>query len=86
MLLARHELPLGSVAFDTLLAGYLLDPSQSHDLEALAASDGVALARVETLTRRKRGQQLSLDELTVEEGRDFAGPRVPAVRASPRTI
>ena len=39
LILLRHGLPLAGVVMDTLLADYLRDPSDKHNLEAMAARE-----------------------------------------------
>src|SRR6478735_2193516 len=61
-------------AFDATLAAYLLDPESRNDREPLVQRElGVVAASYESLTKKKRGQTLDFDELTIEEASQFVG-------------
>jgi len=61
-------------AFDATLAAYLLDPESRNDREPLVQRElGVVASSYESLTKKKRGQTLDFDELTIEEASQFVG-------------
>lgn len=60
--------------FDATLAAYLLDPESRNEREPLVQRElGVVASSYESLTKKKRGQTLDFDELTVEEASQFVG-------------
>ncbi|HET7545605.1 MAG TPA: DNA polymerase I [Polyangiaceae bacterium] len=60
--------------FDATLAAYLLDPESRNDREPLVQRElGVVAASYDSLTKKKRGQTLDFDELTIEEASQFVG-------------
>src|SRR6187431_530065 len=61
-------------AFDAALAAYLLDPESRNEREPLVQRElGVLATSYESLTKKKRGQTLDFDELTIEEASQFVG-------------
>jgi len=68
-----HGIELGPVAFDTMLASYLLDPEKrSHGLAALALERlGRTMTPIEDLIGRGR-EQLTLAEVPLDDVRDHA--------------
>src|SRR6185369_12246867 len=61
-------------AFDATLAAYLLDPESRNDREPLVQRElGVVASSYDSLTKKKRGQTLDFDELTIEEASQFVG-------------
>ena len=61
-------------AFDAALAAYLLDPESRNEREPLVQRElGVVASSYESLTKKKRGQTLDFDELTIEEASQFVG-------------
>jgi len=61
-------------AFDAALAAYLLDPESRNEREPLVQRElGVVASSYESLTKKKRGQTLDFDELTLEEASQFVG-------------
>ncbi|HEY3256040.1 MAG TPA: DNA polymerase, partial [Polyangiaceae bacterium] len=60
--------------FDAALAAYLLDPESRNEREPLVQRElGVVASSYESLTKKKRGQTLDFDELTIEEASQFVG-------------
>ena len=60
--------------FDATLAAYLLDPESRNDREPLVQRElGVVASSYDSLTKKKRGQTLDFDELTLEEASQFVG-------------
>jgi len=61
-------------AFDAALAAYLLDPESRNDREPLVQRElGVVPTSYDSLTKKKRGQTLDFDELSIEEASQFVG-------------
>ncbi len=61
-------------AFDAQLAAYLLDPESRNEREPLVQRElGVVPTSYESLTKKKRGQTLDFDELSIEEASQFVG-------------
>ncbi len=66
--LERLGMPVRGVAFDSMLAAYLLDAEAPHRIsDVVKAELGATLDSRETLTKRGRGRQLELDEVEVDE-------------------
>lgn len=83
ILLARGagvRLPLPA-AHDAELASYLLDPEQSHAVEALGLAHGVAVPEFDELAKEGR-RKLPLDELEVERSAALFAARGQAVLAA----
>jgi DNA polymerase-1 len=76
VLLGRFGMPLRGVAFDTMLASYLLDPEASHELFEAASRDANAkLPDLESIAPKRRGHaQRTLDDLEIEEAVGYAAP------------
>src|SRR5262249_38350952 len=66
--LLRYGVTVENVAFDTMLASYLLDPEDTHALPELAEREaGVKIAEVESLAPRRKGQPpRGFDDVEVE--------------------
>jgi DNA polymerase I len=80
ILFGQRELPLPTPTFDSQLIGYLLDASESHDLERLAATEfGLTLAPLESLLPRQGRTKLQLDEIPVETAATAAAARASAI-------
>jgi DNA polymerase-1 len=80
------HLTLGDAfAFDASLASYLLDPEVDNDLPELAERElGSSLGSVESLTQRRRGSHVPLDEVSAEElGALLAAQAMAVVRLWP---
>ncbi|HYQ00206.1 MAG TPA: DNA polymerase I [Polyangiaceae bacterium] len=74
VILTRAGLPFTGYAFDATLAAYLLDPESRNDREPLVQRElGVVASSYDSLTKKKRGQTLDFDELTIEEASQFVG-------------
>jgi len=75
-LLRLHGLDVKGIAFDTLLASYLLDPESPNDLKDLANQNlGVQMTSYDKVTHKdalRRGHQLSFDEVPIDEATSFA--------------
>jgi DNA polymerase-1 len=75
--LARHGVTLRGMAFDTMLASYLLDATRSsHPLEQCALEHLQYRAIAEEDVRGRGAKALGLDELPPAAVLDFAGERV----------
>jgi DNA polymerase-1 len=75
--LARHGVTLRGMAFDTMLASYLLDATRSsHPLEECAMEHLQYRAIAEEQLRGRGAKALGLDELPPAAVLDFAGERV----------
>jgi len=74
VILAHAGLRFTGYAFDAALAAYLLDPESRNEREPLVQRElGVVASSYESLTKKKRGQTLDFDELTIEEASQFVG-------------
>jgi len=74
VILSHAGLGFTGYAFDAVLAAYLLDPESRNEREPLVQRElGVVPASYESLTKKKRGQTLDFDELTIEEASQFVG-------------
>ncbi len=72
VVLKRAGLDLAGGGFDTLLAGYLLDPDTPHTAEALAQRHlGIVPADATSVSRGSGRKARPFDELTPEELSDF---------------
>ena len=72
VVLKRAGLDLAGGSFDTLLAGYLLDPDTPHSAEALAQRHlGIVPADATSVSRGSGRKARPFDELTPEELSDF---------------
>ena len=73
VVLKRHGIELKGMAFDPMLASYLLDPGkQTHGLERIAGEYlGEAISSHEDMTGRGKGQ-LSFADIDVERAADYA--------------
>ncbi len=74
LVLRRHGLRLGGVAFDTLIASYCLNPSRlAHGLKTLAADMlGESMTNIEELIG-KGAKQITMDRVPVESAAPYAG-------------
>lgn len=77
IVLERHGVGLEGGGFDTTIASYLLDAGKhSHDLDEIARSElQVDLVHYDHVTDKQRGKQLSLAEVEIERGREYAAQR-----------
>jgi len=74
VILTHAGFQFAGYAFDATLAAYLLDPESRNDREPLVQRElGVVASSYESLTKKKRGQTLDFDELTIEEASQFVG-------------
>jgi DNA polymerase-1 len=72
VMLRRHGAPAYDVAYDTMLASYLLDAEADNALEALVDRElGAKLPALETDLPKKKGRR-TLDEIEVEHATPFA--------------
>jgi len=75
-LLRLHGIDVKGLAFDTLLASYLLDPESPNDLKDLANQNlGVQMTSYDKVTHKdalRRGHQLDFDEVPIDEATPFA--------------
>ncbi len=83
VVLARSDVVLDGVAFDSMLASYLLDPSASHDLVTLAKAElRMDLPSYDSLTNKRRGHQLQMDEVSAEDALGWAAASADAALRS----
>lgn len=74
VILTHAGLRFTGYAFDATLAAYLLDPESRNEREPLVQRElGVVASSYDSLTKKKRGQTLDFDELTIEEASQFVG-------------
>ncbi|HEX7668883.1 MAG TPA: DNA polymerase I [Polyangiaceae bacterium] len=79
--LTENGYSVAGVAFDTFLAGYLLDPETPHDLSALSANHlGVSAPSPRTLVPKAKGRDALFDEARVEEACALLGGHADVVR------
>jgi len=72
IVLRNAGIRLANIAFDTMIASYLLDPSGPHNLDALAEDVlGYKTIRIEELIGTGKGQ-LTLDQVATERVADYA--------------
>ncbi|TDI11703.1 MAG: DNA polymerase I, partial [Acidobacteria bacterium] len=72
LVLERAGVKLQGIAFDTMLASYLLDPIAKHNLHDMAAEHlGIRTLRYEEVAG-KGAKQVTLDQVDVERVRDYA--------------
>ncbi len=71
----RHGYTIENVAFDPMLASYLIRAeNRQHNLDALARDFlGRKTISYEEVTEKKRGEQLSFDAVSVSNATDYAG-------------
>ncbi|MDI7267484.1 MAG: DNA polymerase I [Myxococcota bacterium] len=74
ILLRRAGAPLAGVAFDTMLASYLLDPEKHrHRLEQIAAERlSRGMTTYDDVTEKRRGSQLSFADVPLERAVRYA--------------
>jgi DNA polymerase-1 len=78
--LTENGYAVAGIAFDTLLAGYLLDPETPHDLGDLSANHlGVSAASPRTLVPRAKGRDALFDEARIEEATPLMAGRADVV-------
>ncbi|WP_437634476.1 DNA polymerase I [Sorangium sp. So ce854] len=73
VILLRHRIGLVGVAFDTMLASYLLDPEAKNQLHELAERElGAKVQTLEEVAPKRRGQaQRGLDEIEIGEAASY---------------
>ncbi|WP_438006724.1 DNA polymerase I [Sorangium sp. So ce321] len=73
VILLRHRIGIVGVAFDTMLASYLLDPEAKNQLHELAERElGAKMQTIEEVAPKRRGQaQRALDEIELGEASSF---------------
>lgn len=73
LVLKKHGIDLNAMAFDTMMASYLLDPGgQTHALDRVCAEHlGESICSYEDLTGRGK-KQVSFAEIEFEKAADFA--------------
>nr|QVV57695.1 DNA polymerase I [Myxococcales bacterium] len=83
VVLRRRGIQLAGIAFDTMLASYLLDPEESHELADVAERDaGMKMTPFEELAPKKRGQaQRGLDDIELEQATTYAAAFPEAILA-----
>ncbi len=76
VLLRHNHLQLSAVAFDTLLASYLLDPEARHGLaEQCERELGILPATYDDVTKPGRGKRIAFDEVPVSDAARYVGAR-----------
>jgi DNA polymerase I len=74
VILSHAGFGFAGYAFDATLAAYLLDPESRNEREPLVQRElGVVPTSYDSLTKKKRGQTLDFDELSIEEASQFVG-------------
>ncbi|MES1173347.1 MAG: DNA polymerase I [Myxococcales bacterium] len=74
VILSHAGFGFSGYAFDAALAAYLLDPESRNEREPLVQRElGVVPSSYDSLTKKKRGQTLDFDELSIEEASQFVG-------------
>jgi DNA polymerase-1 len=74
VILSHAGLPFAGYWFDATLAAYLLDPESRNDRDPLVQRElGVVATSYDSLTKKKRGQTLDFDEVTIEDASQFVG-------------
>ncbi|MET0792253.1 MAG: DNA polymerase I [Polyangiaceae bacterium] len=74
VILTHAGFTFSGYAFDAALAAYLLDPESRNEREPLVQRElGVVPSSYDSLTKKKRGQTLEFDELSIEEASQFVG-------------
>ncbi|MGK3968593.1 DNA polymerase I [Sorangium sp. So ce118] len=73
VILLRHRIGIVGVAFDTMLASYLLDPEAKNQLHELAERElGAKIQTIEEVAPKRRGQaQRALDEIELGEASSY---------------
>ncbi|WP_437287743.1 DNA polymerase I [Sorangium sp. So ce406] len=73
VILLRHRIGLVGVAFDTMLASYLLDPEAKNQLHELAERElGAKMQTLDEVAPKRRGQaQRALDEIELGEASSY---------------
>jgi DNA polymerase-1 len=76
VVLLRHGAKLEGVTFDTMLAGYLLEPELPNELATLAEREAsIKMESYEAIAPKRRGQaQRTLDDIEVEQAARYAAP------------
>lgn len=73
LILSRYGVSVSPLAFDSMLASYVLDPDRPHNLDALSERWlKYAPISITTLIGEKRGQQLSMREIDPARVSDYA--------------
>jgi DNA polymerase-1 len=80
ILFGQRDLPLPAPVFDSEIIGYLLDSSESHELERLAAVEfGYTLAPIDSLLPKQGRVKMPLDEIPVEVAAQAATDRATVI-------
>ncbi len=79
----RHGVHMRGVAFDTMIASYLLDPEKhQHRLDQIAIERlGYRMTSYDEVTQKKRGSQLGFDEVMVEDAARYSAEDAEVVWA-----
>ncbi len=79
----RHGVRMNGVAFDTMIASYLLDPEKhQHRLDQISLERlGYRMTSYDEVTRKKRGSQLGFDEVMVEDAARYSAEDAEVVWA-----
>jgi len=74
ILLMRRGVAMKGIAFDTMIASYLLDPEKHrHRLDEVAMSElGYRTITYSEVTRKARGKQLRFEEVPVDDATQYA--------------
>ncbi|MBN1865872.1 DNA polymerase I [Candidatus Sumerlaeota bacterium] len=71
-ILDRHGMPVRGLAFDTMLASYLLNPEAPHGLKAMALEIlGVEMTQIEGLIGKGRGAT-TMDQVEIDRAAPYA--------------
>ncbi len=73
LILRRYGIRVHPVAFDTMLASYILDPDQRHGMDALAERWlGYEPIPITALIGEKKASQITMREVAVEQACEYA--------------
>jgi DNA polymerase-1 len=88
VILKQHGVEVANVAFDTMMASYLLDPGKrSHGMDQLAADVlGYTTITYDEVTQKTRGSQLRFDEVDVESATRYAAEDAEVVMTLVKTL
>jgi DNA polymerase-1 len=82
IVLGQRALSIGGPIFDTMLAGYLLDPEANNGLKELTQRElGLALPAYDDAVGKQKGTQVPFEEIEVERAAPFAAGRAEACAA-----
>jgi DNA polymerase-1 len=83
VIFTRHGVRMQGIAFDTMIASYLLDPERhQHRLDQISLERlGYRMISYDEVTRKQRGSQLAFDEVDVESAARYSAEDAEVVWA-----